>query len=275
MKTTIYELIKILNPMEICERTIYTCGHVDDKLWMKELNEYDAPKDFIDEILSGYFNTMYIDEFDYFTTDNDTLTLITYEESQCYTCEFEPDRIYCLDMPRPVGFEEVIKYHGITALSRTDLDRGIKHLDKVLNDPMYETCCATVAIGPIGAIVDAEVITASNEDLYSHIDKYRGQRYFDLEENGDAYNGIIHYADQLTELKEECNNELVTINHEIKTMWVKIWACDKYLEAAVMLAEKYNVDLIIIEEPTPSYVDFFNGGECEDEEDIDDEDWMF
>ncbi len=272
---SIYEFAMELVPSidRVVVKDAYSCGCCETSTWyLMSLDlEYQER---LHKLFEFDFHDKYVTDFDYFEIANEALVLYMLEDEPCYSHYFEqrPEKIYCMDMPRPEGFEDVVKYHGITALSRTDLAQGIAHLDKVLNTPLYETCCATVPVGPLGAIFDADVITASNIDLYSHVDSQG--RFYDLEENGDAYNGIIHYADQLEPVEDEENNELVTINNTIKTMWVKIWAPDKYLDAAVMLAEEYNVELIIIDEPRPRYARFFE--DDDDFEEIgDDEDWMF
>ncbi len=267
------ELVPSIGIDRVIVKEVYSCGCCENSSWyLTSLNIVMQER--FQELFEFDFCDKYITDFDYFTYEDNTLVLYMLNDEPCYSHYFSPrpEKVYCMDMPRPEGFEDVVKYHGITALSRTDLAQGIAHLDKVLNTPMYETCCATVPVGPLGAIFDADVITASNIDLYSHVDAQG--RFYDLEENGDAYNGIIHFADQLEPVDDEDNNELVTINNVAKAIWVKIWAPDKYLDAAVMLAEEYGVELIILDEPRPRYARFFEEDDEDFEEIGDDEDWF-
>ena len=281
-KTTIVELFNICNLSDVCLCKEYRCGHRRNRsLGRRILREYEflteecgenlSFNEFMTDSLMGHFGSDCVDSFDYFYIDDcGALVLVNYIADNCPDCEcevdeFNPEKIYCMDMPRPVGFDSVIKYHGIVALSRSNLNKGIDHLHKVVNTPLYETCCASAPIGALGAILDGEVVTASNEDLYSHVDRSNGQRYFELEEFGDAYEGIIHYADQLrpadTDGAHPCN-ELVTINNSVNSIWVKIWATAEEKKAAVELAEYYNVELIIIDEALPPVVERmrdFNG----------------
>lgn len=248
MKTTIYDLYKLTGCTEINEKWQCECGCERDNLFVENLKDMGATDEFAEEVLVNEFNRRYVDEFKYFTIEDKMITLYK-DMPVCLDCELG-EKIYCLDMPRPVGFENVTKYHGIVALSRDDLEQGIQHLKKVTTNPLYETCCATTPIGPIGVIFDAEVITASNLDLYTHVDN-KG-RYFDLREYRDAYYGIIHYADQLGDYDTEdsyCyedNDELVTINNKITAIWIKDNVSNRYREAAKQLAIEYNVDVQII-----------------------------
>ena len=276
MKTNLFELMCMLKPEEICERTLYRCNCVDDFLLLSSLkNHYDTKEERKQALIDRY-SKRYVDDYYYWTFEDGVLTLISYIDDECYKCEYMPERIYCLDMPRPEGFENVVKYHGITALSRTNLEQGIAHLVKVVNDPNYQTCCATVAIGAIGVILDGDVITASNKDLYSQVDRYKGGRYIELEEEGDAWYGIIHYADQLEEPEEGENNEMVTINNVISKVWVKSWAGNRFRKAAIELAAKYGVELIVIDEEEETYMwddpFAFCGMDPDDEEEEFDED---
>jgi hypothetical protein len=223
-------------------------GDTDDVMTWEEYKEY---------YLFNMLGDSRVDEYGYFFIDerHDCLVLVEYANDECFECEesqYETPKIYCSDMPKPEGFESVVKYHGIVALSRQDLDAGIKHLRKVVTTPSYETCCATAPIGAIGAILNGDVITASNKDLYSQVGS-KG-RYFELEEEGDAYYGIIHYADQLkpadTDGAMYCN-ELVTINNSVDCIWVKIWATEEEKRAAIELSEFYEVELMIIDEDLP------------------------
>ena len=268
MKTTIYDLYKLTGCTELVERRLCECGCISDHPYVQDLRYMGANDEMLEEILEREFGNKYVDEFLYFTIENETLTLEV-AAPKCIDCELREykngEKIYCLDMPRPEGFENVTKYHGIVALSRDDLQQGIQHLKKVTTNPLYETCCATTPIGPIGVIFDAEVITASNIDLYSHVDN-KG-RYYDLTEYGDAYYGIIHYADQLGECDTEgrcCyddNDELVTINNKVTAIWIKESAGNVYREAAKQLAIEYNVDVLVIESKNKYDYDYLEIGD--------------
>ena len=275
-KTTIIDLFNICGCEELVMRRQYTCGCYEDYAFISRALEIyeeklaEAEED-IEDIMTWeeyreyfLFNMLgdaCVDEYGYFFIDerHDRLVLVEYVNDECFECEesqYETPKIYCSDMPKPEGFESVVKYHGIVALSRQDLDSGIKHLRKVVTTPSYETCCATAPIGAIGAILNGDVITASNKDLYSQVGS-KG-RYFELEEEGDAYYGIIHYADQLkpadTDGAMYCN-ELVTINNSVDCIWVKIWATEEEKRAAIELSEFYEVELMVIDEALPRVVE--------------------
>ena len=278
-KTTIIDLFNICGCEELVMRRQYTCGCYEDyalisgacEMYEEKLAIAKAEED-IDNIMTWeeykehyLFNMLgneCVDEYGYFFIDetHDSLVVVEYANDMCFECEedelYSTPKIYCSDMPKPEGFESVVKYHGIVALSRQDLNAGIKHLRKVVTTPSYETCCATAPIGAVGAILNGDVITASNEDLYSQIG-CKG-RYFELEEEGDAYYGIIHYADQLRPADTDgamYSNELVTINNSVDCIWVKIWATEEEKRAAIELAEFYEVELMIIDEAVPREIE--------------------
>lgn len=274
-KTTIIDLFNICGYEELVIRKQYTCGCYEDyafisralEIYEEKLAEAEEEEDIMtweeyrEYFLFNMLGDTCVDEYGYFFIDerHDRLVLVEYANDECFECEesqYETPKIYCSDMPKPEGFESVVKYHGIVALSRQDLESGIKHLRKVVTTPSYETCCATAPIGAIGAILNGDVITASNKDLYSQVGS-KG-RYFELEEEGDAYYGIIHYADQLrpaiTDGAMYCN-ELVTINNSVDCIWVKIWATEEEKRAAIELSEFYEVELMIIDEELPRVVE--------------------
>ena len=279
-KTTIIDLFNICGCEELEIRRQYTCGCFEDyklikrasSIYQEKLSMAEEQGDTDDVMTWEEYREYYlfnmlgdacVDEYGYFFIDerHDSLVLVEYANDECFECEesqYETPKIYCSDMPKPEGFESVVKYHGIVALSRQDLDSGIKHLRKVVTTPSYETCCATAPIGAIGAILNGDVITASNKDLYSQVGS-KG-RYFELDEEGDAYYGIIHYADQLrpadTDGAMYCN-ELVTINNSVDCIWVKIWATEEEKRAAIELSEFYEVELMIIDEELPRVVERF------------------
>lgn len=274
-KTTIIDLFNVCGCEELVMRRQYTCGCYEDyafisralEIYEEKLAEAEEEEDIMtweeyrEYFLFNMLGDACVDEYGYFFIDerHDRLVLVEYANDECFECEesqYETPKIYCSDMPKPEGFESVVKYHGIVALSRQDLDAGIKHLRKVVTTPSYETCCATAPIGAIGAILNGDVITASNKDLYSQVGS-KG-RYFELEEEGDAYYGIIHYADQLrpadTDGAMYCN-ELVTINNSVDCIWVKIWATEEEKRAAIELSEFYEVELMVIDEALPRVVE--------------------
>lgn len=274
-KTTIIDLFNVCGCEELVMRRQYTCGCYEDyafisralEIYEEKLAEAEEEEDIMtweeyrEYFLFNMLGDACVDEYGYFFIDerHDRLVLVEYANDECFECEesqYETPKIYCSDMPKPEGFESVVKYHGIVALSRQDLDAGIKHLRKVVTTPSYETCCATAPIGAIGAILNGDVITASNKDLYSQVGE-KG-RFFELEEEGDAYYGIIHYADQLrpaiTDGAMYCN-ELVTINNSVDCIWVKIWATEEEKRAAIELSEFYEVELMIIDEELPRVIE--------------------
>lgn len=153
---------------------------------------------------------------------------------------------YCYEMRKPEGFEDMILMHGLCALSRTCIIQGIKHAVKVLDDPTYETCCSTTPIGPVGLAVKADVITASNTDLYTRVDYANGHRYFDDDE--DNMRNLIFHAKDLAPNEYGINDEMVTVNNRLEYIWIntKI-ATEEETEAALWLAEQLDVEVRYIE----------------------------
>jgi hypothetical protein len=226
----------------IIEMTIYSC---DCKSYKLPLDNYlESVDGDIYEYCEDWFTHVYLDEYDRTEIVDNNLVLINEPVEKCDDCRF--GKTYMKDMPRPIGFEDVYKMHGIMAYGRdnTDFFAAKEHLHKVLNNPGYETCCSTEAIGNVGVVLEGDVILASNCDLGSKVDE--GGRYFYADTEDASY--IIYNADDLTFGTNGMNDEIVTINNKIKSVWYKEHSNNKEKQFAKELAEYYNVPLI--EEPS-------------------------
>ncbi len=238
-RITVKDLAEELGLTDIIEYYHFDCGHAEPE-----------------EIEMCFAHHYTVDEFDSFEIDKEYSTLVLHRKTwgQCEKCDIlgqanrlniNAEKIYCSDMPRPEGFENVTLYHGLAAYSGTFSPESAKeNAINLINNPSWEVCCSTRAIGPIGLIISGTVITASNIDLCSMIDMNNGRRFFEITENDHrAYKGIIHYADQLK--KEWDHDEIVVKDNNITAIWVKDWAED-FMEVANELSKEYNVPVIVI-----------------------------
>ena len=227
----------------ITEEYRYTCGHHEyEQLDMDEAHIYT-----IDE-----FDSFYIDE------ESNELIVVRNIDKECDLCELMEmehsnksskytEKIYCSDMPSPVGFESVTKYHGVAAYSGAYCSYEAKeNAIDVFNNPEWEICCATRAIGPVGLVVDGDVLVASNVDLCTTIDDNNGKRYFIVSDDkrSRACRGIINYAYQIE--KKWDHDEIVTTNNKVARVWIKDWAKEQFEDLANELCEMFNVELEII-----------------------------
>ena len=249
-RITLKGFVEAIEITSIVEAYVFECGHT-------EYEEFD--------IEFGHLYT--IDEFDGFEINEETKELKLYRNTrgQCEECEwlysnFREDeieyfeRIYCDEMPQPEGFEHVVKYHGLAAYSGSHTPKhAIENAKELIANPSWEVCCSTRPIGPIGLVIDGITITASNVDLCTHVDVNNGRRYYevDSDSNNRASRGIIHYAYQLQ--KKWDHDEIVTKDNKPAAIWIKDWAIEDFKDAADILCEEYNLELVIIktEEDVP------------------------
>lgn len=220
---------------DLVEMTIYSCNH---RKIETPLAYFDPTIDgTLDEYCQDWLIHEYIDEYDQIQEINNKLVVIHEPDEKCEGCA--KGKVYCMDTKRPTGFESVVKNHGILAYQRdeTDYSGAINHLEKVLTVKNYETCCSTMCLGPIGVVLDGEVVTASNEDLYSQVDS-RGRYYYATEADE-----IIYNANELR-YDTELNDEIVVINPTIRYIWIKEDASNEVRSLAIFLSQKYNVKIV-------------------------------
>ena len=240
MKTTIAEMYLNGGYNTLIEMTIYACECKKIEL---PLDNYEPSIDgSLEEYCEDWLMHEYAEDYSRIEIINNNLVLIEEPDNKCEECT--KGKTYMKDMPRPVGFEDVYKMHGILAYLRNDYTQAKEHLYKVLNNPSYETCCSTEAIGNVGVVLDGTVILASNCDLCSKVDS-NGRYYYAHSEEAQY---IIHNADDMTFGTDGMNDELVTINNTLVAVWYKEHANNEEKEFAKELAEYYNVELI--EEPS-------------------------
>ena len=245
IKTTVYEMFMQGGYETIVEMSMYSCGC--DNIRLPLDNYYESIDGTVEKFLEDYLVYKYVEEYDIVETTEKSLILVIKLENKCTDCKY--GKTYMKNMPRPVGFEDVMLFHGILAYQREsdDFEGARRHLEKVLTIPTYETCCSTEPIGNVGAVLEGTVILASNCDLGSKTDE-KG-RYF-MKQYEEA-NYIIYDADYLTFGTDGMNDEIVTIENKIKAIWVKDNANNTEKAYAEELAAYYNVELIV-EQPTES-----------------------
>ena len=226
----------------ITEEYKYNCGH----------NEYE-------ELDMDQAHIYTIDEFDSFYIDEESAELILVRniDTECDLCELMghsnkssnyTEKVYCSDMPSPVGFENVTKYHGVAAYSGAYCSYDAKeNAIDVFNNLEWEICCATRAIGPIGLVIDGKVLVASNVDLCTEIDKTNGKRFFVMSDSkrDRACRGIINDASQIE--KKWDHDEIVVTDNKVVAIWIKDWAIDEFKDTADELCKLFNVKLEVIE----------------------------
>lgn len=241
-RITVKDFAEAIKAIEVLEVYSFECGHTES-----------------DEFDTDFAHLYTIDEFDSFeiqeTAEGKTLLLYKRTWGQCTDCDIfgqinrqdiNAEKIYCSDMPRPEGFDSITKYHGLAAYSGTfSPDKAIDNAIDLINNPSWEICCSTRAIGPIGLTISGTVITASNVDLCSSIDIDTGKRFFEVvEDDYRAWKGIIHYADQLK--KQWDHDEIVTKDNIVVEVWIKDWALDEFKTHAEKLCKLYNLPLTVI-----------------------------
>lgn len=249
---TIYAYYLETGADTLYENIVYECGCVEEHnlnmQYMIAQFEGTTEASNFEEYTKAVCSYMYIDTYDKVTFNNGDLILEKHYQFICSECHEEKQkgsRIYCIDTPRPTGFDNMELHHGIVAYQRDNIEAGIKHLVKVLEDENYETCCSTDHIGTVGATFIAEVITASNEDLYTRVDHSNGHRYYD--------NIPKNIENIIYDIKDHnpgttWNDEFVTRKHQLQSLWYKTSASDDEKEAMMSLAEFLGVEVKIIEE---------------------------
>ena len=238
-KTTIYEMFIQGGYETIVEMTLFECGC--DKVELPLDTYYEAIDGDLDEYLEDWLAYEYAEDYYQIETTDSSLILVNKVNRKCDECTL--GKIYMKDMPRPVGFEDVMLFHGILAYERNieDIEGAKEHLNKVLTIPTYETCCSTDPLGPVGVVLEGTVVLASNCDLGSMTDD-KGRFYY---ANNDAAEYIIYDADYLTFGTDGFNDEIVTIENKIKAVWVKETANNDIKAFAEELAKEYGVELMI------------------------------
>lgn len=256
MKKTIVNLFLEGQYKEIINMTLFECGC--DKVELPLVDYYEPIDGSIEEYLEDIYEDKTEDDYEIETTST-SLILIT-RTGKCTDCAL--GKTYVKDMPRPTGdFDSIDKYHGILAYMRSDMLAAKNHLHKVLTDSNYETCTSTEPLGNVGVILQGTVLCASNMDLCSKTDS--NGRFIYMHE---VEQYIIYDAQDMSFGTDGMNDELITKDNTLVSVWYKEHATNEEKELAKELADYYNVPLV--EEPTTD----------EDRrlmEEADDEDWMF
>ncbi len=258
MRMKIADTIRTGEYKNVIEMTIWTCDHRHIEL---PLDDYVESIDGdLEEYCADWMKHEYIDEYDKTEVIDNNLVLLTLPDCECSNCR--NGKMYVKDLPKPQGdFSTVTKKHGLIAYMRSDMQQAKEHLAKLLSNKEYETCCSTMALGNVGVVLQGEVICVSNEDLYSQVDQ--SGRYVYMKEVAD----YLVYNIEDMEFPTDLNDELITKDHTLVSIWYKEHSSNSEKEFARELAEFYNVPLY--EEPMTQ----------EDkrllEQYEDEEDWLF
>ena len=153
-------------------------------------------------------------------------------------------RVYCDEMIRPTGFDNVVLYHGFNAFcSMKPYDYKFKTL---MNNPQRQICTSTKYLGMMGVTVTGTVLMASSYDLCSCIEKETNRRWFDerdIEYIVSDYSELEHHWND-----EEENNEIVVTNVKITGIWITSDANNSIRDTAIRLSKEYNLPIIEVGE---------------------------
>ena len=247
MNTMIEDLLLDEYVNDVILVTVYKCGHeskyyatYDDSILEKHLGEFVKY-----EIVEDYKITKKM--------ISDKAILVYQEvEYRCASCwSWEEIRMYCDELPKPIGFDKVTKYHGLAAFSGADTMLLVLNNLKTINEhPEYQICCSTKALGDIGVVIEGDTLVASNVDLWTYIDPEKDNRRYFLYKDGlknQRANGIIYNASELDDTLWD-HSEIVTENNKIAYILLK--ETHKYdnkeLELLKDTANKLNIEIKMI-----------------------------
>lgn len=237
-KTTVANKLREGKYEDLIEMTIFTCNCKKIEL---PLRYYDPTIDgTLDEYCADWLLHEYIEDYAQIQIVDNKLVVIEEPDCKCEECKL--GKTYVKDMPILSSFNGMEFNHGIIAYQRdnTDLLGAKQHLNKVLNDSSYATCCSTECIGNIGAILVGDVRVASNCDLGSGVDS--NGRYYNTNSKDAEY--LITTKEEMTYGVDGMNDEFITTNNNIRGIWYKEHASNVEKAFARDLAIYYDVKLI-------------------------------
>lgn len=218
----------------------YSCGCIEEK-------------DLTDVVFIAYMDSC--DEFDYMINEvqHGLTTMIcldvVYEivDTFCPKCNQKLNRVFCDSLPKPVGFDSVVIYHGIAAFNTDFLDTVSDYYSRItdiLRNQDWEICCSTKPIGDIGIVVKGDVICASNADLFTEIDLASGRRYFDKSRYRASH--LIFNAKDLDN-SIWSHDEIVSRKNSATAVWVYSKACKKIKQYGQYIAKLLKVEYIEVD----------------------------
>lgn len=224
INTTIEDMMMNNEIDDVILVTLYKCGHES-----KYYATYDD--NVLESSLTKYIKYEIVEDYQIAKKMISDKALIVYEavESKCSECWLIKDiqKIYCDEQVRPTGFENITKYHGLAAFTgEYTMESAINNLRNLIAHPEYQICCSTSKCGNIGVIVEADVLVASNADLWTYIEPETNRRYYEYDPFAGPYERtgrakwIINSADELDSSVWE-HDEIVTTNNKIKAIWLK------------------------------------------------------
>jgi hypothetical protein len=152
-------------------------------------------------------------------------------------------KIYCNEMPRPIGFENVTIYRGLNAYyGKSTFDSIFNAFIDLIDNPMKQVCCSTHTIGDIGVVLEGDVIMASNMDLQSKMDEETNRRYYIPD--GIREEHIIYDAKDLEDNNYGINDEIIMENVKVKAIWLSYSCDDLSLFVAEHISKVYGLKII-------------------------------
>ena len=208
-------------------------------------------EDLTDVVFIAYMDSC--DEFDYiiYEVPHGKTTMIclnvvyqVLDHHFCPKCAKKLNKVYCDSMPKPVGFDSVVIYHGIAAFNTDFLETVYDYYERVVNilrNQDWEICCSTKPIGEIGIVVKGDVICASNADLFTEIDYASGRRFFDKSRHRASH--LIFNAKDLDDSKWS-HDEIVSKNNSATAVWVYSKASKKIKQYGQYIAKLLKLEYI-------------------------------
>lgn len=249
--TTVIDYFKEHKLTNIKMVHIFDCGCriTDDSKEIIKQRAINMDEEYTEEYFMDKLNKMFLG---WFIHENEydirNCELYIYEEHNKYCHKCANKKIYCDEQKRPVGFEHVIMYHGLNAFGCDDgsYESIIENFETIKEHPEYEICCSTSTIGDVGIIIQGTVTAASNADLHSCVDMKTCKRYYINSARNREH--IIYDAKDLKPNKYGVNDEIVVKDTVRVAIWLTDIAADESIQAAFDLANKYNLEIVDVQQ---------------------------
>lgn len=210
----------------------------------KQTRYYFTTDYILDEKDEAFFNSN-VTEYDTFKIEDNELIFYKGLQYKQVNKGITREIVYCDEMPRPEGFEDVMLYHGLDGFFEANIEFKLNNL---MSNPQYQICTTTdPKRSTVGVIVEGTVLTACNIDMFSQIDRQTNRRYIELDEYDSVAKNIIHYADQIINPYAD-NNEIIMTNYKVVGLWAREEANEEDLQTVVEFAIENNLPFYPIEE---------------------------
>lgn len=136
-------------------------------------------------------------------------------------CEYCMDLVPCEDYADIYDddekWQDSVFHHGVAAFDRSE--DGIQRIIDLNTCTDLQICTSTEMIGGYGISLSGDILVASNEDLYSTINRNTGKRFFDR-----SRHDVVENVKELYKIFGD-HNEIVLTNYSIEAIW-----CKNYME---------------------------------------------